>query len=80
MGTKALFFGKNVPYNIILGVRKARFLHELKIFLLDNQHYVWFDERFLEKVIAGKGKGCTFAPAFGRELGLSEGITGAQVL
>ena len=38
------------------------------------------DEIFLEKVIAGMGKGCTFAPAFGRELGLSEGSTGAQVL
>jgi len=49
-------------------------------FLLDNQQHVWFDEIFLEKPIAERGKGCTFAPAFGRELGLSEGSTGAQVL
>ena len=34
------------------------------------------DEIFLEKVIAGKG--CTFAPAFGREEGLAEGISGAE--
>ena len=36
------------------------------------------DEIFLEKVIAGMGKGCTFAPAFGREEGLAEGISGAE--
>jgi hypothetical protein len=55
-------------------------LFYLNFFLLDNQQHVWFEEIFLEKVIAGMGKGCTFAPAFGRELGLSEGSTGAQVL
>ncbi|MBR7022490.1 MAG: hypothetical protein IKI09_03340 [Bacteroidales bacterium] len=65
-------------YNI--GVRKARFLLYLNFFLLDNQQYVLLDEIFLKKVIAGWEKGSTFAPAFGRELGLSEGSTGAQVL
>ena len=80
MGTKALFFRKKCAVYIIIGVPIPSFLFYLNFFLLENQQHVWFEERFLKKVIAGREKGSTFAPAFGRELGLSEGSTGAQVL
>ncbi|MBR7022645.1 MAG: hypothetical protein IKI09_04135, partial [Bacteroidales bacterium] len=66
-----------MPYNIIIGVPITSILFYLNFFLLDNQQYAWFYEIFLEKPIAERGKGSTFAPAFGRELGLSEGSTGA---
>jgi hypothetical protein len=39
-----------------------------------------FDEKFLKKSIVERGKGCTFAPAFGREEGLTGGISGASSL
>jgi hypothetical protein len=50
----------------------------LKNFLIDIQYDNTFNEIFLEKVIAGMGKGCTFAPAFGREEGLTGGISGVE--
>ena len=52
----------------------------LKFFPIVIQCVMVYDEIFLEKVIAGKGKGCTFAPAFGREEWLAGGISGASSL
>jgi len=79
MGTKALFFRKKCAVYIIIGVPIPSILHYLIFFLIDNQSYAWLDEFFLKKVIVGWVKVCTFAPAFGRELELSEGSPGARV-
>ena len=38
----------------------------MKLFLIVNQISSIFQKFFLKKVLAGKEKGCTFAPAFPR--------------
>ena len=52
----------------------------LKFFPIVIQCVMVYDEIFLEKPIVERGKGCTFAPAFGREEWLAGGISGASSL
>ena len=41
----------------------------LDFFHIDSQHNSEYDKKKFKKVIVGKVEVCTFAPAFGREVG-----------
>jgi hypothetical protein len=46
-------------------IKSPCFLPYRNLFIVANQHIVKYDEKYLKKVLVGKEKGSTFAPAFG---------------